>query len=63
MYHIFNLSQWFYPFGAPRLSVGCGLTMNTGPMRLEMTYSIPLLKARDDLTRGFQLGVGLSMLG
>lgn len=56
-------SQWFYPFGAPRLSIGCGLTMNTGPMRLEMTYSLPLLKARDDLTRGFQLGVGLSMLG
>ena len=55
--------SWLFPFGYPRASLGCGLTGSLGGMtRVEVSYSVPLLKADDDVTKGFQLGIGLSML-
>lgn len=55
--------SWLFPFGYPRASIGCGLTSSlAGMARVEVTYSVPLLKAEEDITKGFQLGVGVSML-
>ena len=55
--------SWLFPFGYPRASIGCGLTGSlAGMARVEVTYSVPLLKADEDVTKGFQLGIGLSML-
>ena len=55
--------SWLFPFGYPRASIGCGVTGSLGGLaRIEVTYSVPLLKAEDDVTKGFQLGIGLSML-
>lgn len=50
-----------FPFGYPRASVGCGLAASMGVARIEVTYSIPILKAKDDVVKGFQIGVGISM--
>ncbi len=51
------------PFwGPPRASVGGGISVAFAPSaRLELTYSIPLLKADHDSTRGFQIGLGLTV--
>lgn len=48
--------------GAVRASVGGGFSVAAaGAIRLEATYSIPLLKAPQDQTKGFQIGVGLTI--
>lgn len=45
-----------------RASVGGGFSVAAGgQIRLETTYSIPILKAAQDQTKGFQIGVGLSL--
>lgn len=51
------------PFwGAPRASVGGGISVAFAPsVRLELTYSVPLLKSDHDSTRGFQIGLGMSV--
>ena len=51
-----------FPFGAPRLSAGCGVAMRAGPARCEMTYSVPLIKAVSDDCKGFQIGFGFSFI-
>ena len=49
-------------FGPLRVSTGVGISMSMqGQMRLEMSYSIPLIKAEHDLVRPFQLGIGLTV--
>jgi outer membrane protein insertion porin family len=51
------------PFwGAPRASAGGGISVAFAPsVRLELTYSVPLLKSDHDSTRGFQIGLGMSV--
>ncbi len=49
-------------FGYLRASVGGGMSMSfNNQIRLETTYSIPLVKARQDSVRGFQIGVGFTI--
>lgn len=50
-------------FGPLRVSVGGGVSMSMagGLGRLEMTYSLPLMKGNSDVSRGFQLGVGVTI--
>lgn len=49
-------------FGYARASVGTGLSISFSKMiRVEMTYSMPLLKNSQDQVKPFQLGVGLSI--
>lgn len=49
-------------FGTMRASVGAGLSMHLGnSVRVEGTYSFPVLKAAHDTPAAFQLGVGLSI--
>lgn len=49
-------------FGYPRVSVGGGLSFTLGSSaRIEGTYSIPILKTNDDISKPFQLGVSLSI--
>jgi outer membrane protein assembly factor BamA len=49
-------------WGAPRASVGGGLSVAFTPnVRMELTYSVPVLKSDHDCTRGFQIGLGMSM--
>jgi hypothetical protein len=58
------LKSKFIPlFGYIRASVGAGLSLSLGGVaRVEATYSLPLLKAKHDVTsNAFQLGVGLSI--
>ena len=50
-----------FPFGNPRVSVGCGLSLGIGPAKCEITYSLPIMKAVTDDCRGFQLGFGLTL--
>jgi outer membrane protein assembly factor BamA len=46
----------------PRLSIGCGAVVPvTNVARLEITYSVPLLKSAGDVTKPFQFGVGLTI--
>lgn len=48
--------------GAVRASVGGGFSVAAaGAIRLEATYAIPLLKAPQDQSKGFQIGVGLTI--
>ena len=45
-----------------RASAGAGVAIAIGPsVNLEVTYSIPILKASHDVIKPFQLGVGLSI--
>jgi len=45
-----------------RASVGGGFSVAAGgQIRLETTYSIPLLKAPQDQTKGFQIGIALTL--
>ena len=44
-----------------RLSVGAGLSYSMGPVRLELTYALPLLTSSHDNTKSFQIGVALGM--
>jgi outer membrane protein assembly factor BamA len=47
---------------AVRASVGGGISVAVGDIgRLEATYSVPLLKAPQDQTKGFQIGIGMSI--
>jgi outer membrane protein assembly factor BamA len=49
-------------FGHLRASAGAGLAIALAPsVNLEVTYSIPILKASHDIIKPFQLGVGLSI--
>jgi outer membrane protein assembly factor BamA len=49
-------------FGAPRVSIGGGLSFAFGSAaRLEGTYTIPLLKSNSDVVKPFQLGVSLTI--
>lgn len=49
-------------FGHLRASAGAGLAIVIAPsVNLEVTYSIPILKASQDIIKPFQLGVGLSI--
>jgi outer membrane protein assembly factor BamA len=46
----------------PRVSVGCGAVVPIANVaRLELTYSIPLLKSGSDVIKPFQIGVGLTI--
>lgn len=46
----------------PRISMGCGAVIPVANVaRLEMTYSVPLLKSSDDVLKPFQFGVGLTI--
>ena len=55
-----NIHQPF--FGYLRASIGTGLSITLNPnIRLEATYSVPLLKASHDVIKPFQLGVGVSI--
>ena len=48
--------------GYPRVSFGGGLSFALGSSaRIEGTYSIPILKTTDDISKPFQLGVSLSI--
>ena len=48
--------------GALRASVGGGFSVAAaGAVRLEATYSVPLLAASQDQTKGFQIGIGVTM--
>lgn len=48
--------------GYPRLTVGTGLVWNISQAaRLEVTYSLPFLRAENDIVKPFQIGVGLSI--
>lgn len=48
--------------GAIRAAIGGGICMNfMNGARLEITYSVPLLKAKHDIVRPFQLGIGLTV--
>ncbi len=47
---------------APRVAVGGGLSIGFSQMaRMELTYSIPLVRVESDVTRPFQIGFGLSI--
>lgn len=49
-------------FGYVRASIGAGVSLTLSPaIKLEVTYSIPILKSSHDITKPFQLGVGLSL--
>eukprot|EP01031_Cornospumella_fuschlensis_P029247 gene29247-35306_t len=49
-------------FGYFRGSVGAGLSLTMGNhARVEATYSFPFLKASHDMTRSFQVGVGVAL--
>jgi hypothetical protein len=49
-------------FGYARASIGTGLSVTFSQMvRVEMTYSVPLLRSNQDQLKAFQLGVGLSI--
>lgn len=49
-------------FGKMRASVGAGLSlMMADKVRVEGSYSFPLIKAKHDNTTAFQLGIGLSI--
>ena len=52
-------------FGAwcvPRMAVGGGFSVTFAPTaRMEVTYSVPILKSAHDSTRGFQIGLGLTI--
>lgn len=50
-------------FGFPRLSIGSGMAINiSSAARLEVTYSVPLVYARHDIIKPFQIGVGFSII-
>lgn len=45
-----------------RASVGGGISVAAGgAVRMETTYAIPILKAPQDQTKGFQIGIGLTI--
>ena len=49
-------------FGYLRASVGAGVSLTLSPsITLEVTYSVPILKSTHDVTKPFQVGVGLSL--
>ena len=49
-------------FGYLRASVGAGVSLTLSPaVTLEVTYAVPLLKSSHDVTKPFQLGVGISL--
>lgn len=49
-------------FGKPRISVGSGLAFNVAnTIRLEITYSLPVLFSKHDILKQFQFGFGLSI--
>lgn len=50
-------------FGPLRMSIGGGISMSMagGIGRLEATYSLPLVKGNYDVSKGFQLGVGVTI--
>ena len=49
-------------FGYLRASVGAGVSLTLSPsITLEVTYSVPILKSSHDVTKPFQVGVGLSL--
>lgn len=49
-------------FGYFRASVGAGISLALSPaITLEVTYSVPVLKAAHDVVKPFQLGVGVSL--
>jgi hypothetical protein len=49
-------------FGFFRASVGAGMSLSLSPaITLEVTYSVPVLKAAHDVVKPFQLGVGVSL--
>lgn len=43
-----------------RCAVGCGLSFAMGPVRLEVTYAVPLRQSVVDQNKPFQIGAGLS---
>ena len=48
--------------GPLRVAAGMGICMNfLNGARMELTYSIPLVKAKHDITRPFQLGLSLTV--
>lgn len=49
-------------FGAMRMSLGCGVAVPLGSAaRLELTYALPVLRASTDVTKPFQIGVGMTV--
>lgn len=49
-------------FGYMRASIGSGISMSfQNLLRLEATYSVPILSSQNDRLKDFQLGVGLSI--
>lgn len=44
-----------------RASIGCGLLVDVGAARVEITYSTPIRSAPHDVWRHFQLGIGISL--
>lgn len=49
-------------FNSARASVGGGLSVAAGGVvRMETTYAIPILRAPQDQTKGFQIGIGLTV--
>ena len=49
-------------FGHLRASVGTGVALSIGSnVRFELSYAVPVLRARHDVIKPFQIGVGLSI--
>ena len=49
-------------FGAPRVSLGGGLSIAFTQMaRMEISYSVPLISAKSDVTKAFQIGFGFTI--
>ena len=44
-----------------RVSAGCGFSISIGPARVELTYSVPITKCRNDIVKPFQIGLGISI--
>ncbi len=45
-----------------RLSMGCGISLPVGEAaRIELTYSVPLKQHMSDVTKPFQIGLGITV--
>lgn len=50
-------------FASPRASIGAGLSFSmSNAARIEMTYSIPVLRSSHDAVKPFQLGVAMNLV-
>jgi outer membrane protein assembly factor BamA len=47
-------------FGIPRMSIGAAYSLNLGAMKLELSYSVPMVSAPQDVVKPFQIGLGLN---